>query len=65
MIAALQRNGPQLDTKKLVGTLERLSDLDMGLGTLVTFNRSDHQGKHKVWGTQLDETGHYKPIDLQ
>ncbi len=65
LIAALQRNGAQLDTEKLVGTLENLRDLDIGLGTPVTFSRSDHQGVHKVWGTQLDETGHYQPIDLQ
>jgi branched-chain amino acid transport system substrate-binding protein len=65
LIAALQRSGPQLDTERLVGTFESLRDLDIGLGTPVTFSRSDHQGVHKVWGTQLDETGHYQPIDLQ
>jgi len=65
LIAALQRNGAQLDTEGLVGTLENLRDLDVGLGTPVIFSRSDHQGVHRVWGTQLDETGHYQPIDLQ
>jgi branched-chain amino acid transport system substrate-binding protein len=65
LIVALQRNGPQLDTERLVSTLENLRDLDIGLGTPVTFSRSEHQGVHKVWGTQLDETGHYQPIDLQ
>jgi ABC-type branched-subunit amino acid transport system substrate-binding protein len=65
LIAALKRNGPELDTERLVGTLENLRDLDIGLGTPVTFGRSEHQGVHKVWGTQLDETGHYQPIDLQ
>ena len=65
LIAALQRNGAQVDTERLVGTLENLRDLDIGLGTPVIFSRSDHQGVHKVWGTQLDETGHYQPIDLQ
>ena len=65
LIAALQRSGPQLDTEKLVGTLENVRDLDIGLGTPVTFSRSEHQGVHKVWGTQLDESGHYQPIDLQ
>src|SRR5215813_1143346 len=65
LIAALQRNGPELDTERLVGTLENLRDLDLGLGTPVTFSRSDHQGVHRVWGTQLDETGHYQPVDLQ
>ena len=65
LIAALQRNGAQLDTEGLVGTLENLRDLDIGLGTPVIFTRSDHQGVHRVWGTQLDETGHYQSIDLQ
>lgn len=65
MIAALQRTGAQLDIDKLVATLENLRDLDIGLGTPVTFSRSEHQGVHKVWGTQLDGNGHYQPIDLQ
>ena len=65
LIAALNRNGPQLDTERLVETLENLRDLNIGLGTPITFSESEHQGMHKVWGTQLDETGHYQPIDLQ
>jgi branched-chain amino acid transport system substrate-binding protein len=65
LIAALQRNGAQLDTERLVATFESMRDLDMGLGTAVGFSRSEHQGVHKVWGTQLDADGHYQPIDLQ
>ena len=65
LIAALKRNGPQLDTERLVETLENLRDLELGLGTPVNFSQSEHQGVHKVWGTQLDDTGHYQPIDLQ
>jgi branched-chain amino acid transport system substrate-binding protein len=65
LLEALKRTGPQLDTERLVETLENLRDFDMGLGTLVSFGRSEHQGVHKVWGTQLDATGHYQAIDLQ
>jgi branched-chain amino acid transport system substrate-binding protein len=65
LVEALKRNGPQLDTERLVETLENLGDFDMGLGTPVTFGRSEHQGLHKVWGTQLDAIGHYQAIDLQ
>jgi ABC-type branched-subunit amino acid transport system substrate-binding protein len=65
LIAALQQNGPQLDTEKLVASFENLRDLDIGLGTPMTFTRSEHQGVHKVWGTQLDADGRYQPIDLQ
>jgi ABC-type branched-subunit amino acid transport system substrate-binding protein len=65
LIAALRQNGPQVDTEKLVTALENVHDLDIGLGTPVAFSRSEHQGVHKVWGTQLDGDGHYQPIDLQ
>ena len=65
LIEALKRNGRELETERLVGTLEDLRDLDIGLGTPVTFSRSEHQGVHKVWGTRLDETGRYQAIDLQ
>jgi branched-chain amino acid transport system substrate-binding protein len=65
LIAALKQNGPQLDTEKLVASLENLRDLDIGLGTPMTFSRSEHQAVHKVWGTQLDADGRYQPFDLQ
>jgi ABC-type branched-subunit amino acid transport system substrate-binding protein len=65
LIEALKRNGRELDTERLVGTLEDLRDLDIGLGTPVNFSRSEHQGVHKVWGTQLDETGRYQAIEMQ
>ena len=41
LIAALKQNGPQLDTEKLVATFENLRDLDIGLGTPMTFSRSE------------------------
>jgi ABC-type branched-subunit amino acid transport system substrate-binding protein len=65
LIAALQRTGRQLDTEKLVDTFENLRNLDIGLGTPVSYGRSEHQAVHKVWGSELDENGHYQPIDLQ
>jgi len=65
LIEALKRTGPQLDTERLVEGLESLRDFDMGLGTPVNFGRVEHQGLHKVWGTQLDATGHYQPVELR
>jgi branched-chain amino acid transport system substrate-binding protein len=62
---AVKRAGADINTEKLVDELERMHDFDMGLGTLVTFSPNEHQGSHKVWGTQLDEAGHYQAIDLQ
>jgi len=65
LIEGLKRTGPQLDTERLVDGLESLRDFDLGLGTMVNFGRTEHQGIHKVWGTQLDANGRYQPIELQ
>ncbi len=65
LVEALKRAGPQLDTEKLVDALESMRDYDMGLGTAITFNRSEHQGSHKVWGTQLNASGKFEPFELQ
>jgi ABC-type branched-subunit amino acid transport system substrate-binding protein len=65
MVEALKRNGRQLDTESLVETLENIHELDIGLGAPVSFGRTEHQALHKVWGTELDASGHYQPIDLQ
>jgi ABC-type branched-subunit amino acid transport system substrate-binding protein len=61
----LRRSGRELDTEKLVDALENLRNYDMGLGTPLAFGRAEHQSSHKIWGTQLDENGHYQAIDLQ
>jgi ABC-type branched-subunit amino acid transport system substrate-binding protein len=65
LLEGLRRAGPQPDTEKLVDGLESIHNLDMGLGTLISFGPSEHQGSHRVWGTQLNAQGHYDPIDLQ
>jgi ABC-type branched-subunit amino acid transport system substrate-binding protein len=65
LLEGLRRAGPRPDTEKLVDGLESIRNFDMGLGTLVSFGPSDHQGSHRVWGTQLNSQGHYEPIDLQ
>jgi branched-chain amino acid transport system substrate-binding protein len=64
LIQALKQTGPQLDTERLVDSLESIRGLDMGLGTRLSYGRSEHQGSHKVWGTALDENGRYQAIDL-
>jgi branched-chain amino acid transport system substrate-binding protein len=65
LVEALRRAGPQLDTEKVVESLESLREYDIGLGATLTFSPTEHQGLHKVWGTELDETGVYAPVELQ
>ena len=65
LIQALKRTGPQLDTEKLVDTLEAMDNIDLGVGAKLGFGRAEHQASHKIWATALDETGTYQPIDLE
>jgi len=65
LIEGLQRSGPELDTERLVDALETIRDLDLGIGAPITFGSGEHQGSHRVWGTSLDEAGHYQPTDLE
>jgi len=65
LIQALKRAGPDIDTEKLVDTLESMHDLDLGLGIKLNFDRAEHQASHRIWGTVLDESGKYQPIELE
>jgi ABC-type branched-subunit amino acid transport system substrate-binding protein len=65
LLEGLKRAGQQLDTEKLVEALETVRDFDMGLGAPISFGPTEHQGSHKVWGTQLNEYGRYQAIDLE
>ena len=65
LIEGLRNAGRDLDTEPLIQALEKLRDYDLGLGDRVNFSRNEHQAIHKVWGSQIDATGHFKPIDLQ
>jgi ABC-type branched-subunit amino acid transport system substrate-binding protein len=65
LIEALRRAGPQPDTEKVVDALEAMHDFDLGLGATINYGKSEHQGSHKVWATQLTEDGKYEAIDLQ
>ncbi len=65
LIQALKRAGAQFDTERLIDILENTRNLDMGLGTPLSFGRGEHQASHKIWGTMLDETGKYQPIELE
>jgi branched-chain amino acid transport system substrate-binding protein len=62
---ALRRAGHDVDMEKLVEAFEQMRDFDLGLGAAVTYGPNEHQGSHKIWGTQLDEAGHYQAIDLE
>ncbi len=65
LLEGLRRSGPTLSTDRLVKALEDIHGLDLGLGTPVSFGRTEHQASHKVWGTVLDRAGNYQALDLE
>ena len=65
LIQGIKRAGPQFDTERLIDTLENTRSLDLGLGAPLSFGRAEHQASHKIWGTAMDETGAYQPIELE
>jgi branched-chain amino acid transport system substrate-binding protein len=64
LIQAIAKVGPQLDTEKLIDTLEVMHNVDLGLGTTLNFGRAEHQASHKIWGTAIDDNGKYAPLEL-
>jgi branched-chain amino acid transport system substrate-binding protein len=65
LIQALKRTGPQLDTEKLIDVLENTRNLDLGLGAPLSYGRAEHQASHKIWGTAIDDNGHYQAFELE
>ncbi len=65
LVEALKSAGPNPQPEQLVGALESLHGLDIGIGVKLGFSATDHQASHKVWGSALDATGAWHQIDLE
>lgn len=64
-VEGLRRAGRDLDTEKIVDALEKIQGLDLGTGASFGFGVSNHQASSKVWATELDAAGAYKPLDAE
>lgn len=65
LLAALRNAGKDPTTESIVGSLENMHGLELGLGTPLSFSSSEHQASHKIWGTQLTHSGDYAALDLE
>ncbi len=52
---------PQLNREGVIDGLERLNQLDIGIGVPISFSASQHQGSQKIWPTII-RNGHYEPL---
>jgi branched-chain amino acid transport system substrate-binding protein len=64
-VEGLRRSGANLTTDRVIEALEGIRDLDLGIGTKLSFGPSEHQASHKVWGTILNEAAQYQVLDLE
>ncbi|MBI4853601.1 MAG: ABC transporter substrate-binding protein [Acidobacteria bacterium] len=60
---AISVTGKKVTTDNLISSLESIRDLDIGIGSIINFGPSEHQGSHKIWATVLDDKGKYKDLD--
>jgi ABC-type branched-subunit amino acid transport system substrate-binding protein len=65
LIEGLRRADRKLNTERLVDALEGIHELDLGLGTPLSFGLTEHQASHRVWGTQINDSGVYDVIELE
>jgi ABC-type branched-subunit amino acid transport system substrate-binding protein len=65
LMEGFRRAGRNATTESLIDALEGIRGLDMGIGTLVSYGPSEHQGSHKVWGTVLNDACRFQLLDLE
>ena len=54
-------NGRALDTEALRSTLDGVvHDLDIGIGTLLSFSSTNHQASQTVWGSVIQADGSFR-----
>ena len=58
---ALTINGHPLDTEAVRGTLDgAVRDVDIGIGTLLSFSSTNHQASQTVWGSVIQANGSFR-----
>ncbi len=62
---ALQKVGRYFTVETVVGALESLSMVELGVGQPLSFHVSDHQASHQVWGSRITASGAFEEVDLK
>jgi ABC-type branched-subunit amino acid transport system substrate-binding protein len=63
-VAGLQQAGSQPSRESLIDALEKLQNLDIGIGVPVSYSKTNHQASHQVWPTILRD-GVYTPLQWE
>ena len=62
-IEGLKRAGPDVDKETIIDAILSIKDLDIGIGTPISYTNDNYQGSQKVWPTVI-HNGHFKPFDF-
>src|SRR4051812_33744159 len=65
VIEGLKRVGPELNTDKLVDSLEAIRNFDLGLGTILNVGPSEHQASQRVWATKQKKSAHSNAMEMK
>ena len=63
LVEGLKRS-EQLETEAVVDALENIDDLDLGIGSKITFSSGKHQASHKVWAVKMDDRADFTEFSL-
>ncbi len=58
-------SGEALTTENVINSLEKINNLDLGIGPIINFGPSRHQASNRVWGTVLDKDAEYKELNME
>jgi len=61
----LIRSGRYFNQETLVNQLESIDQLDLGIGSVVSFDVSNHQASHRIWGVTIKPDGSFADTELE
>ena len=61
----LSRSGRYFTEDELVNNLESIQELDLGIGSIISFGTSNHQASHRVWGVTINPDGSFMNVSLE
>jgi len=60
----LIRSGRYFTEEELVNKLESIDELDLGIGSMISFAASNHQASHRIWGVTIEKDGSFSDVSL-
>jgi len=62
---ALVSAGRYFTVEEIVNRLESIKELDLGIGSMISFAASNHQASHRVWGVSIQTDGTFVDVSLK